>query len=81
MHVQVAPSVLAGTVAIAFDSPGSDPASIPAGRAIGVRGNCLVEVEVDFFNASSRSMQGSSVTNATAFDIVQAMMDRVSELS
>jgi PknH-like extracellular domain len=80
-NVQVAPSVLAGTVSIAFDSGRSDPASIPAGRAIGVRGNCLVEVEVDFFNASSRSLQGSSVTNATAFDIAHLMMERVSALS
>jgi hypothetical protein len=80
-NVQVAPSVLAGTVAIAFESRGSDSSSIPAGRAIGVRGNCLVEVEVDFFNASSRSLQGSSVTNATAFDIARLMMDRVSALS
>jgi PknH-like extracellular domain len=80
-NVQVAPTVLAGTVSIAFASSSSDTLPILAGRAIGVRGNCLVEVEVDFFNASSRSMQGSSVTNATAFDIVQAMMDRVSELS
>jgi hypothetical protein len=79
-NVQVAPSILAGTVAIAFDSPRSDPSSIPAGRAIGVRGNCLVEVEVDFFNASSMSLDGSSVTNATAFDLAQAMMDRVSAL-
>jgi hypothetical protein len=80
-NVQVAPSVLAGTVSIAFDSPGQDSASIPAGRAIGVRGNCLVEVEVDYFNASNRSLQGSSITNATAFDIVHVMMDRVSALS
>ena len=80
-NVQVAPSVLAGTVSIAFESGPSGPASIPAGRAIGVRGNCLVEVEADFFNESSRSMQGSSVTNATAFDIAHLMMDRVSALS
>jgi PknH-like extracellular domain len=80
-NVQVAPSVLAGTVAIAFESGRLDRASIPAGRAIGVRGNCLVEVEVDFFNESSQSLQGSSITNATAFDIAQLMMDRVSALS
>jgi len=80
-NVQVAPSVLAGTVLIAFDSGRSETTSIPAGRAIGVRGNCLVEVEVDFFNASGRSMDGSSVTNATAFDIAHLMMERVSALS
>jgi PknH-like extracellular domain len=80
-NVQVAPSVLVGTVAIAFNSGRSDPTSIPAGRAIGIRGNCLVEVEVDFFNASTRSLEGSSVTNATAFDIAHLMMERVSALS
>jgi PknH-like extracellular domain len=80
-NVQVAPSVLAGTVLIGFDSGHSEPTSIPAGRAIGVRGNCLVEVEVDFFNASARSLDGSSVTNATAFDIAHLMMERVSALS
>jgi PknH-like extracellular domain len=79
--VQVAPSILAGTVSIAFDSPGEPRSSIPAGRAIGVRGNCLVEAEVDYFNVSSRSLQGSSVTNATAFDIVHLMMDRAGALS
>jgi hypothetical protein len=80
-NVGVAPSVLAGTISIAFASSSSDTGSISAGRAIGVRGNCLVEVEVDFFSASSRSLQGSSVTNAAAFDIAQAMMDKVSALS
>ena len=80
-NVQIAPSVLVGTVSIAFASSSSNTAPILAGRAIGVRGNCLVEVEVDFFSASSRSLQGSSITNATAFDVAQAMMDKVSELS
>jgi hypothetical protein len=80
-NVQVAPSVLAGTVLIAFDSGHADPTAIPAGRAIGVRGNCLVEVEVDFFNASARALDGSSITNATAFDIAHLMMERVSALS
>ncbi len=80
-NVQVAPSVLAGTVWIGFERGRAEPTSIPAGRAIGVRGNCLVEVEADFFNASVRTLDGSSVTNATAFDIAHLMMDRVSALS
>jgi hypothetical protein len=80
-NVQVAPSVLAGTVSIAFARSSTDTVPILAGRAIGVRGNCLVEVEVDFFGASSRSLQGSSVPNATAFDIAQAIMGKVSALS
>lgn len=80
-NIQIAPTVLAATTATAFDTPSADVVAIPAGRAIGVRGNCLVEVEVDFFNTSSRSMQGSSITNSTAVDIAQTMMDRVSTLS
>lgn len=76
-NIQVAPAVLAGNVWIGFDAPG-DTTSIPAGRALGVRGNCLVEVEVDFFNASNRSMQGSGIINASAVDIARAMMDKVS---
>lgn len=80
-NVQVAPSVLAGTVSIAFASSGLDAASIPAGRAIGVRDNCLVEVEVDYFNGSTASLQGSGVINATSVGIARIMMDKVSELS
>lgn len=80
-NVQVAPSVLAGIVSIAFASPGSDAESIPAGRAIGVRDNCLVEVEVDYFNASTPSLQESGAIKATSVRIAQIMMDKVSELS
>ncbi|MGA7051546.1 MAG: sensor domain-containing protein, partial [Mycobacterium sp.] len=76
-NVQVTPSVLAGTVSIAFASSSPDTGGILAGRAVGVRGNCLVEVEVDFFNAPIGSPQGSGVTNAAAVDIAQAMMGRV----
>jgi PknH-like extracellular domain len=80
-NVQVAPAVLAATVSIAFASPGSDAVSIPAGRAIGVRDNCLVEVEVDFFNASTPSLQEPGIIRATSVRIAQIMTDNVSELS
>jgi hypothetical protein len=80
-EVQVAPAVLSGTVSFALDAKKPDPIAIPALRAIGVRGNCLVEVEVDFFNASSGSLQGSDDTNATAVSIAKIMMDRINELS
>jgi hypothetical protein len=75
-NVEVAPVVLAATVSITFAG-----ASIPAGRAIGVRDNCLVEVEVDFFNASTRSLDESGTVEATAVRIATIMMDNVSELS
>jgi len=61
--------------------PGSNPAAVPEGRAIGVRGNCVVEVEVDFFNTSNPSHQGTGDVNTTAVDIAHAMMDNVSALS
>jgi hypothetical protein len=80
-NVQNADSVVAATVSTGFSSPGSDAAVIPAGRAIGVRGDCLVEVEVDFFNAANRSRQTVADVNAAAIDIAHAMMDNVSALS
>jgi hypothetical protein len=76
-NVHVTSSVLAGTVSIGFASSSPDTPTIMAGRAIGVRGNCLVEVEVDYFDASSRS-QGAGATDVAAVDIAQAMMDRIS---
>jgi PknH-like protein len=79
-NVQVAPSVLAGTVSIAFDSGRSDQASIPAGRAVGVRGNCLVEVEVDYFNSSNALGQGSGNFDTYGIDIARAMTDKVGAL-
>lgn len=80
-NVQVATSVLAATISINWRLPGSDLVSIPEGRAIGVRGNCLVEVEVDFFNTSNPSHQESDDINTRALDIAHAMMDKVSALS
>jgi hypothetical protein len=79
--VQIAPALLSSTVSIALNSKQPDQTAIPAGRAIGVRGNCVVEVEVDFFNMSTRSMQESDGVNATAESIAKIMMDRISELS
>ena len=83
-NVQVATSVVAATVSMGWASPNSKPVpdseSIPAGRAIGVRGNCLVEVEVDFFNSSNALGQGSGDFNTNAIDIARAMTDKVGAL-
>jgi hypothetical protein len=79
--VRDANSILAATVSMQLRLPGSDPAAVPEGRAIGVRGNCVVEVEVDFFNTSNPSHQGTGDINTTAVDIAHAMMDNVSALS
>jgi hypothetical protein len=53
----------------------------PQSRAIGVRLNCLVEVEVVFFGDRRPSDPGTGNPDASATDIARAMMDRVSELS
>jgi hypothetical protein len=83
-NVQVATSVLAATVSIGWTFSGSDSASIPAGRAIAVRNNCLIEVEVDFFDASKRSNRGSgdsdAAFNATAIEVARAMTYKVGAL-
>jgi len=78
--VEVATSVLAATVSVDWASSSPDSASIPEGRAIGVRGNCLVEVEVDFFNAPAPPHQESGTFNSRAVAIARAMMDKVGAL-
>lgn len=79
--VRDADSVLAATLSMQLTLPGSDPVAVPDGRAIGVRGNCVVEVEVDFFNALNPSHQGTGDINTTPIDIAHAMMNRISALS
>lgn len=53
----------------------------PQARALGVRLNCLVEVEVVFFGERRPSDPGSATVNASAIDVAHAMMDNVSALS
>jgi hypothetical protein len=81
-NVQLASSVLAATTSIELDSP--NPLvqdGIPAGRAIGVRDNCLIEVEVDFVGRSNLSPQQSGDVNTSALEIAQVMRDKVSALA
>lgn len=80
-NVENAASVLAATISIVLASPRSEWAAISAGRAIGVRDNCLIEVEVDFFNPPKWSSRQPGEINATAVHIAQSMMERVHELS
>jgi hypothetical protein len=82
--VRVADSVVAATLSMEFTLPGSHPAVIPEARAIGVRGNCLIEVDVVFFrssNPSSQRSRGLGDIHTSAIDIAHAMMDKVSALS
>jgi PknH-like extracellular domain len=79
--VQVAANVLTATTLIELDSPNPLLAdAIPAGRAIGVRDNCLIEVEVDF-DRPNPSRQGSGGADTSALDAAQVMRDKVGALS
>ncbi|OBF55311.1 hypothetical protein A5756_13500 [Mycobacterium sp. 852002-53434_SCH5985345] len=81
-QVQSAISVVAATISTQWNTPPSfSPPSLPAERAVGVRDNCLIEVEVDFFDSSSASQEAPRDTNARALDIAQVMRDKVSALS
>jgi hypothetical protein len=51
--------------------------SVPEARAIGVKGNCLVEVEVSFIPVSYPGDEGSADINTSAIDIACAIMDRL----
>ncbi len=85
-NVQVDTSVLAATVSTGWATPRSGSASIPAGRAVGVKDSCLIEVEVDFFGvfsvskAPKASLQGPGDINNSALDIAHFMMDKVGAL-
>jgi PknH-like extracellular domain len=79
--VQSATSVVAATISMDMGLPGAAEAgaSIPAGRAFGVRGNCLIEVEVDY--RKNQDLQGRGGAYTSALDIAQVMRDKVLALS
>ncbi|WP_442932197.1 sensor domain-containing protein [Mycobacterium sp. 050134] len=81
-QVRATGTVLGATVLVGFDSEDPDSDSIPEERAVGVRGNCLVEVEVDLFNAvQSTPGDGESGADTGATEIAQRMMDNVDALN
>jgi PknH-like extracellular domain len=79
--VRVADSVVAATNTATAELPNM-PAlqSTPQARAVGVRSNCIVEVEVVFFGDRHASDPGSGNPDTSAVDIAHAMMDNVDEL-
>ncbi|KZS56991.1 hypothetical protein A4G26_02685 [Mycobacterium kansasii] len=79
--VRVANSVLAATVTVTPNISGMAGAAFPEARAIGIRANCIVEVEVAFFSSRSPADQGSGNLDTSAVDIAHAMMDKVTALS
>lgn len=80
-EVQAAASVVAATISMDMGLPGSAEAgaSVPAGRAFGVRGNCLIEVEVDF--RKNQDLQPRGGADTSALDVAQVMRDKVLALS
>lgn len=78
--VRVANSVLAATISV-NSTFASRFVSVPEARAIGIRGNCLVEVKVALFDNTGRSDQGSGDIDTSAITLAHAIMDKISELS
>ncbi|WAJ43653.1 sensor domain-containing protein [Mycobacterium sp. Aquia_216] len=75
--VHVADSVVAASLLV-HPHEHSILASTPVARALGVRGNYLVEVAVRFFGNDNPAARGTGDINTSAVDIAHAMMDRLS---
>jgi hypothetical protein len=76
--VRDADSVVAASVSRELTLPGAPSAAIVQGRAVGTRGNCIVEVAVDLFPPSNPAVQGTGDIGTSAVDIARVMMDRIS---
>lgn len=80
--IRVTNTVVAATNTATAVLPNMPPLlPTPQARALGVRLNCLVEVEVVFFGDRRASDPGSANLDTSGTDIAHAMMDRVSSLS
>jgi hypothetical protein len=80
--VRVLDSVVAATntaTATLPNMPALQPT--PVARAVGIRLNCIVEVDMVFFGDRRASDPGSANPDTSAIDVTQAMMDKVSDLS
>lgn len=73
--VRVANSVLAATIEFGHTL---DSSTSRTARAIGVRGNCLVESEVAFY---TNAIGESADPESSAIDIARFMLEKVSELN
>jgi hypothetical protein len=78
--VRVVDSVVAATVLLSPNEH-SILADVPQARALGVRGNCVVEVAVTFYGNVYPSDEGSGDVTTSAIDIAHLMMDNISALS
>jgi PknH-like extracellular domain len=80
--VRVTDNVVAATNTATAVLPNMPPLlPTPQARALGVRLNCLVEVEVVFFGDRRPSDPGSANLDTSGVDIAHAMMDKVSAVS
>ncbi|BBX45438.1 sensor domain-containing protein [Mycobacterium cookii] len=80
--VRVADSVVAATNTATAELPNIEALqATPQARAVGVRLNCIVEVEVVFFGDRHPSDPGSANPDTSAVDIAHAMMKRIDTLS
>ncbi|MGA9489157.1 MAG: sensor domain-containing protein [Mycobacterium sp.] len=80
--VRVTDSLVAATNTATAELPNMEPLqATPQARAVGVRLNCIVEVEVVFFGDRHPSDPGSASPDTSAVDIAHAMMKRVDTLS
>ncbi|OBK21769.1 hypothetical protein A5634_09260 [Mycobacterium asiaticum] len=78
-NVRVENSVAAATVYV--QAAGASGGRRPEAHAIGLRANCLIEVEVTFFSVQRASDPGTADLNTSAIDITRTMMDKVSSRS
>jgi PknH-like extracellular domain len=80
--VRVLDSIVAATNTATATLPNMAPLTpTPQARAIGVRMNCIVEVEMVFFGDRRASDPGTANPDTSAVDVAQAMMEKVSDLS
>jgi hypothetical protein len=75
--VRVTETVAAATVSRKAEGDPPILTAIPEARALGVQGNCLVEVDMMFTPVSYPDDQGSADINTSAVDIAHAIMDRL----
>jgi hypothetical protein len=81
-EIRVTDSVVAATNTATAELPNMEPLqATPQSRAVGVRLNCIVEVEVVFFGDRHPSDPGSANPDTSAVDVAHAMMTRIDKLS
>ncbi|PJK22407.1 sensor domain-containing protein [Mycolicibacterium goodii] len=76
--VRVEDSVVAATVEFGHTL---DRTTTPVARALGVRANCLVEVDVAYYSDPDSRPKGNTDVDSVAIDIAHVMMDQISDLS